>query len=1053
MKTTALVAILSLAVINSHGQCAHLSTDSLPSHVNNALSPYFPAVFNQDGGSCGSASRIGYMFTHEINAYRHAPANKAENVYPTHFTWLLTNSNSGKEGMAAANGIPRSTVYGGTTYSQLFGNQDCSSTDFGWMQGYDKWYEAMHNRIERNSFAQHGVDTPEGRNYVKRWIWNHWGDTSYAVGGIAGIGVASACKQAPIADDSTGVNRQIGVVGKKYVTRWGDGVDHALTIVGYDDRILFDLDGNGIMGENDKDERGAWIIVNSWGTGWANEGFIYCPYKYGSPVRQGEGGYWKPEFYHVRKDYRPRRTIKLLMDYSRRSELKLRVGIARNLASDTAEVMVDMEHFKYAGDGRWQKEKDRFAGLESATPMLGRWADGRLHSEPMEFGYDLTDLTKGFDTNQPLKYFFAIESKKDAIGHGRLRQASVIDYMHDSLGIETPFAIGRGISINNQGETTQISVIVQPLRSDTLLPQATDNMSADFRLSTPTVKAGERVSFLPVRPMPGLDYEWKFTHADRDTATTLNAAATYPSAGNYSVQLRVTDPVSHKSKRHRLRFTVEDVMPLPDFTISDRVILAGHRVTLNDASRYAPTDWNWLVESRKRSFTSTGRSASFKIDQPGIYDITLTSANAKGKQSKASHHALTVVNTDSRNGLNFSSKAARLTAPVLSTDSIAAFTLEWWMNATKDEITSGITAISTDSIGSPTSWTIHSDAKGTLKLQGDSAQSVSQADFVIAGQWHHYAIQYDHGKVTFLRDAEVVGQHSLKGLSKLKAVKSLEVGGAAHPMRGVIDELRLWHSALPVDTMAQYANRPLHLSEMEGLEKTHALQLYYDFNQSGGDVQDRSSAQRHARRDNFGPDGDAWGLSLGVFSLDLTQPSADLSDSHLPAAHQKPFAATDETVNASSPKRFLAFKADTQGQQWIIENTAIADSVRTGVHVDRNKESALTVTTQWDGFASSLHNHKLYTRLTLPAGRYEFSVNHGAGRHTGNSQLIVAQGKAMPDWPPAEGDTKLLIDSAPLSEGRLCFTLERTTDIALGINFNLQGSTCIPINSFSLIKY
>ena len=40
---------------------------SRPSHVNNAELKFFPPVFNQDGGSCGSASRICYMFTHELN--------------------------------------------------------------------------------------------------------------------------------------------------------------------------------------------------------------------------------------------------------------------------------------------------------------------------------------------------------------------------------------------------------------------------------------------------------------------------------------------------------------------------------------------------------------------------------------------------------------------------------------------------------------------------------------------------------------------------------------------------------------------------------------------------------------------------------------------------------------------------------------------------------------------------------------------------------------------------------------------------------------------------
>ncbi len=282
------------------------TTDSLPirpDHINNAESRYFPPVFNQDGGSCGSASRIGYMFTHEINAFRHTDASKPENIYPTHFTWLLTNSHSGKEGMAKANGIPNAVVYGGTTYSKVFGNQDCSNANFGWMQGYDKWYSAMFNRISHNSFSPDGLDTEKGREFVKNWLWNHQGDKDFAVGGICGIGVASACKPAPIADDPEGRNAAAGVVGQKYVTRWGDGVDHALTIVGYDDRIVFDLDSNNIYGEKDKDECGAWIIVNSWGNGWANKGFIYCPYKYGFPVRQHEGGAWKPEFYHVRKNY------------------------------------------------------------------------------------------------------------------------------------------------------------------------------------------------------------------------------------------------------------------------------------------------------------------------------------------------------------------------------------------------------------------------------------------------------------------------------------------------------------------------------------------------------------------------------------------------------------------------------------------------------------------------------------------------------------------------------------------------------------------------------
>lgn len=38
-----------------------------PDHVNNALSIFYPPVFCQSGGSCGSAQAIGYIFAHDMN--------------------------------------------------------------------------------------------------------------------------------------------------------------------------------------------------------------------------------------------------------------------------------------------------------------------------------------------------------------------------------------------------------------------------------------------------------------------------------------------------------------------------------------------------------------------------------------------------------------------------------------------------------------------------------------------------------------------------------------------------------------------------------------------------------------------------------------------------------------------------------------------------------------------------------------------------------------------------------------------------------------------------
>ena len=419
----------------------------LPPFVYNGQDKYFPPIFNQDGGSCGSAAAIGYQFTHEMNSYRDADASLPENQYPSHFTWLLAYQTSTTEGIAKAIGIPNVPTYGGRTYSRLFGAQTHDDPDYGWMQGYNKWYSAMWNKIAYD-FSMAPTNTPEGRQELKEWLFNHSGDDSMHGGGVAGIGVAAYGTWAAI--PSSAANKAAGVVGMKYVEKWGDTFNHALTVCGYDDRIEFDLDGDGKVGEVEEDEVGAWIIANSWGDGWENNGFIYCPYKYSFAVDK-DTWTWTPSAYVIRQDYRPLRTIKLLMDYTHRSELLLSAGVSENLDATKPEKTIPFEHFRYAGNT---------LGADPApeVPMLGRWTDG-IHSEPMEFGYDLTDLTFSVDRTKPLKYFFVVKTKTGAIGTGHIHKASVINYEVENEGVEIPFE-QTDVEIRNKGRETLISVIV-----------------------------------------------------------------------------------------------------------------------------------------------------------------------------------------------------------------------------------------------------------------------------------------------------------------------------------------------------------------------------------------------------------------------------------------------------------------------------------------------------------------------------------------------------------------------------------------------------------------
>ena len=210
----------------------------LPDHLNNVNSIYFPPRFNQSGGSCGPASRIGYMLTHELNAYRGTDASLDENRLPPNFVYPFSYDGSSKDVMAINNGVPNMVVYGGFPYSSIYGFAESDAHDAGWMTGYEKWYHAMFNRLGTASNFPTSTATTDGAIAVKRWLLNHNGDESFMVGGVLGLG-CSAGSMVTKSIASTEANRAAGVVGKAYVDHFGTTVDHAVTLVGWDDRVEF----------------------------------------------------------------------------------------------------------------------------------------------------------------------------------------------------------------------------------------------------------------------------------------------------------------------------------------------------------------------------------------------------------------------------------------------------------------------------------------------------------------------------------------------------------------------------------------------------------------------------------------------------------------------------------------------------------------------------------------------------------------------------------------------------------------------------------------------
>jgi len=413
----------------------------LPSKVDHSHELYSRTPFNQVGGSCGSASRICYQYAWEVNCYRKRDGSKQENMCPSHFTWMMTSQNGEKEVLAQWTGVPNAVDYGGETYSKIYGSSGqngFSDSDYGWMQGYDKWYRALCNRITKAPFLS--LKSAANLEILKGWMYNHNGDTSFAAGGIATFGCSSGGFKL------SAIPAGQYLAGTQIVTSWSGGIDHGVTWAGYDDSVGYDFNGDGKIVNEGTDitkwERGALLFLNSWGASWGGNknGTVWVPYRFVG----GAGTTGNAELYYLRTNYVPKRVMKVVMEYSQRVNLQVNIGYSVDVnATQPSGTVQKCKHFDYSGRG--------------AVPMLGKWADGKIHTEPMELATDATDITGTADVFKPIKYFLVINTKSG--GTGKVVSMSVFDYIENPQGKET---VSTQTNVSVTGGTQVIVSVVVP---------------------------------------------------------------------------------------------------------------------------------------------------------------------------------------------------------------------------------------------------------------------------------------------------------------------------------------------------------------------------------------------------------------------------------------------------------------------------------------------------------------------------------------------------------------------------------------------------------------
>jgi hypothetical protein len=381
----------------------NFSRSALPVSVDNSKLKFFPAVFSQGANnSCSQASGVRYAYTYEVNRILDRDAQQSsENTFCYHFTWNYLNEGK-NEGSHAYTGYELMKQCGAVTMADM-NDESAATSQTTWLTGYEKYIKAMKYRV--NGYEKITLKTQDGIERFKRYLVDH--GNGEATGGVATF----SCYTENWGNISYKGPSNEGI--NEIVTRIGKDGPHALTIVGYDDKVEYDFNGNGTIEDN---ERGAFIFVNSWGTYWGDKGKCYIPYSM-FLTAASEGGLSESDSEAcivIPRIEEPKLVYKIKITYNRRNELFFTFGANDGVGKD-----IPLEETKVTSS---------IMNLQGgAYPMRGDGSLAEFKTIEVALNYsEYFDIVKGF--TEP-KFFLNIR-RTAASGTGVVVSFSVLDLVN-----------------------------------------------------------------------------------------------------------------------------------------------------------------------------------------------------------------------------------------------------------------------------------------------------------------------------------------------------------------------------------------------------------------------------------------------------------------------------------------------------------------------------------------------------------------------------------------------------------------------------------------------
>jgi hypothetical protein len=390
---------------------SHLKT-TLPSEIDNTQNEFWPGLLDQlQFYSCQQYAGVAYTFGYEFNRLRNTPGWYWENRFGAHYTWNFLNEGERYTGVNYLHSFDVIRQQGHMT-NDYFGS-DTAGSYLGWPSGYDKYYNGMYNRLKKVYAIP--INSTNGVNTLRNYLYDHLDGSP--TGGIACFTTESWFEMGLLPPGTP-------EAGKSAELFWWPLPDHGLCIVGYNDSIRYDLNGDGqytnnidINGDGIVDakdwEIGGFKFANSWGYWWCDNGLAYVLYSAMASNYENRG-VWNNSVYVVEADtgYHPLLTMKVKIDYNKRQRIRLVAGISSDTLAAFPEHTISFPIVNFQGGDH----------------VMNGFDDGP-GSKAVELGLDITPLINWFPANGAARLFIGVEERDpDHSGSGIIQEASFLNY-------------------------------------------------------------------------------------------------------------------------------------------------------------------------------------------------------------------------------------------------------------------------------------------------------------------------------------------------------------------------------------------------------------------------------------------------------------------------------------------------------------------------------------------------------------------------------------------------------------------------------------------------